>query len=126
MGKLTEKFEEKEIDVDDACEKIVDEPSEEERLALYEKRLQSDLEEELKQIEYEKKRNEIRKRFEAEHAEEYAKIKKLKSEIFLEKKVYSSRDCKLAEKKWLDDAQLSELKAKYKALETRQIEILDI
>ena len=126
MRKLTEKFEEKEIDVDDACEKIVDEPSEEERFALYEKRLQSDLEEELKRIEYEKKRNEIRKRFEAEHAEEYAKLKKLKSEVFLEKKVYSKNVDNLETNKWLDDAQLSELKAKYKALETRQAEILDI
>ena len=129
MRKLTEKFEEKEIAGDAVCEKIVDEykSSEEERLALYEKRLQSDLEEELKRIEYEKKRNEIRKRFEAEHAEEYAKIKKLKSEVFLEEKVYSSKNVdNLKTKKWLDDAQLSELKAKYKALETRQIEILDI
>ena len=129
MRKLTEKFEEKEIDTDAVCEKIVDEykPSEEERLALYEKRLQSDLEEELKRIEYEKKRNEIRKRFEAEHAEEYAKIKKFKSEVFLEEKVYSTKNVdNLKTKKWLDDAQLSELKTKYKSLETRQIEILDI
>ena len=135
MRKLTEKFEEKEI-ADEAacdkiadeivCEKIADEPSEEEKLALYEKRLQSDLEEELKHIEYEKKRKEIRKRFEAEHAEEYAKIKKLKFEVFLEEKVYSKNVDNLKTKKWLDDAQLSELKAKYKALETRQIEILDI
>ena len=135
MRKLTEKFEEKEI-ADEAacdeiageivCEKIADEPSEEEKLALYEKRLQSDLEEELKLIEYEKKRKEIRKRFEAEHAEEYAKIKKLKSEVFLEEKVYSKNVDNLKTKKWLDDAQLSELKTKYKALETRQIEILDI
>lgn len=126
MRKLTEKFEEKEIADEAVCEKIVDEPSEEERLALYEKCLQSDLEEELKRIEYEKKRNEIRKRFEAEHAEEYAKIKKFKSEVFLEEKVYSKNVDNLKTKKWLDDAQLSELKAKYKALETRQIEILDI
>ena len=126
MRKITEKFEEKEIAADAVCEKIVDEPSEEERLALYEKRLQSDLEKELSRIEYEKKRNEIRKRFEAEHAEEYAKIKKFKSEVFLEEKVYSKNVDNLKTKKWLDDAQLSELKAKYKALETRQIEILDI
>lgn len=43
----------------------------------------------------------------------------------MEERVCSSCDCELAEKKWLDDAQLSELKAKYKALETRQAEILD-
>ena len=127
MRKLTEKFEEKEIADEAACDEIADEPSEEEKLALYEKHLQSDLEEELKRIEYEKKRKEIRKRFEAEHAEEYAKIKKLKFEVFLEEKVYSKKNVdNLKTKKWLDDAQLSELKTKYKALETRQIEILDI
>ena len=91
MRELTEKFEEKEIADEAACDEIADEPSEEEKLALYEKRLQSDLEEELKRIEYEKKRKEIRKRFEAEHAEEYAKIKKLKFEVFLEEKVYSKK-----------------------------------
>ena len=131
MRKLTKKFEEKEIAVDAvcdceevACEKA--EPSEEEQLTCYEKCLQEDLERELKRIEHKKKCDEIRKRFEAEHAEEYAKIKKYKSEEFLEKRVRSSRDCELAEKNWLNDAQLSELKAKYKALESRQIEILDI
>lgn len=59
-------------------------------------------------------------------AEEYAKIKKFKSEVFLKETVYSKDVDNLKTKKWLDDAQLSELKAKYKALETRQIEILDI
>ena len=44
----------------------------------------------------------------------------------MEERVYSNDDVDIAEKKWLDDAQLSELKAKYKALEARQIEILDI
>ena len=105
-----------------ACEK---ESSEEEQLSRYEKRLQDDLERKLKRIEYEKKCDEIRKRFEAKHAEEYVKIKEHDSERFLETRICSSRDCELAEKNWLDDAQLSELKAKYKALETRQIEILD-
>lgn len=100
--------------------------SEEEIFDSYKKRLQSDLERELSRIEYEKKRNEFRKRFEAEHAEEYAKIKKYKSEEFLEKRVYSKDVDSLTTKKWLDDAQLSELKIKYKALEARQIEILDI
>ena len=100
--------------------------SEEQIFADYEKRLQSDLEKELSRIEYEKKRNEFRKRFEAEHAEEYAKIKKYKSEKFLEERVYSRDVDSSTTKKWLDDAQISELKAKYKALETRQIEILDI
>lgn len=130
MRKLTEMVEEKEIDDkanDIACEKLeTAKPSDEEIFADYEKRLQSDLEKELSRIEYEKKRNEIRKRFEAKHAEEYAKIKKYKSEEFLEKQVYSNRDVDIAKKKWLDDAQLSELKSKYKALEARQIEILDI
>lgn len=107
-----------------ACEKT--EPSEEEELTRYEKYLQKDLERKLKRIEHKKKCDEIRKRFEAEHAEEYAKIKEYDSESFLEERVRSSRDCKLAEKNWLNDAQLSELKAKYKALESRQIEILDI
>lgn len=100
--------------------------SEEEIFDNYKKRLQSDLERELSRIEYEKKRNEFRKRFEAEHAEEYAKIKKYKSERFLEERVCSKDVDSLTTKKWLDDAQLSELKAKYKALEARQIEILDI
>ena len=122
--------EEKEIDDkanDIACEKLeTAKPSDEEIFADYEKRLQSDLEKELSRMEYEKKRNEFRKRFEAEHAEEYAKIKKYKSEEFLEKRVYSKDVDSLTTKKWLDDAQLSELKAKYKALESRQIEILDI
>ena len=122
--------EEKEEAVDVECDRVEAaceaELSEEQKLSSYEKRLQSNLEEELKRIEYEKKLTEIRKRFEAEHAEEYAKIKKLKSERFLEKRICSSRDCELAEKNWLDDAQLSELKVKYKALETRQAEILDI
>ena len=107
-----------------ACEKA--ESSEEEQLSRYEKRLQDDLERKLKRIEYEKKCDEIRKRFEAKHAEEYVKIKEYDSERFLEKRICSSRDCELAEKNWLDDAQLSELKAKYKALEARQAEILDI
>ena len=106
-----------------ACEKA--ESSEEEELSRYEKCLQDDLERNLKRIEYGKKCDEIRKRFEAKHAEEYVKIKEYDSERFLEKRIRSSRDCELAEKNWLDDAQLSELKAKYKALETRQIEILD-
>lgn len=106
------------------CEKFV--PLEETKLADFEKRLQNDLERSLKRIEYEKKCDEIRKRFKAEHAEEYAKIKEYESESFMEERICSSRDCELAEKNWLDDAQLSELKAKYKALEARQIEILDI
>lgn len=102
------------------------EPSEEEKLTRYEKHLQKDLERKLKRIEHEKKCDEIRKRFEAEHAEEYAKIKEHDSESFMEERICSSRECELAEKNWLDDAQLSELKAKYKALEARQSEILDI
>lgn len=106
------------------CEKLL--PSDEEAFAQYKKRLQNDLERKLKQIEYEKKRDEIRKRFEAEHAEEYAKIKEHDSEIFMEERVCSNRDVDIAKKKWLDDAQLSELKSKYKALEARQSEILDI
>ena len=109
---------------DSECEKA--EPSEEEKLACYEKRLQKDLERKLKRIEQEKKCDEIRKRFEAAHAEEYAKIKEHDSKKFLEERVYSNDDVDIAEKKWLDDAQLSELKAKYKALEARQVEILDI
>ena len=88
--------------------------------------MKQDFERKLRRIEYEKKCDEIRKRFEAEHAEEYAKIKKHESENFLQEKVYSSNDVNITEKKWLDDAQLSELKAKYKALEARQAEILDI
>ena len=102
------------------------EPSEEEKLTRYEKYLQQSLEIKLKRIEHEKKCDEIRKRFEAEHAEEYAKIKEYDSAEFMKKRICSSRDCELAKKNWLDDAQLSELKAKYKALEVRQIEILDI
>lgn len=127
---MIEMFEEKEIDDkanDIACEKLeAAKLSDEEIFADYEKRLQSDLEKELSRLEYEKKRNDFRKRFEAEHAEEYAKIKNLKSEVFLKERVYSNRDVDIAKKKWLDDAQLSELKSKYKALEARQIEILDI
>ena len=125
MSKISELCEEKAVDVECGEDKE-SKLSEEQIFADYEKRLQSDLEKELSRIEYEKKRNEIRKRFEAEHAEEYAKIKKFKSEVFLEEKVYSKNVDNLKTKKWLDDAQLSELKAKYKALETRQIEILDI
>ena len=121
MSRLSEIYEETKED----CEKIVI-PSEEEKLACYEKRLREDFEGKLRRIEYEKKCDEIRKRFEAEHAEEYAKIKEHDSAEFMEKRICSSRECELAEKKWLDDAQLSELKAKYKALETRQAEILDI
>lgn len=131
MNKLSEIYEEKEeaVDVECDCEEVAcekAEPSEEEQLTHYEKCLQDDLERRLKRIEYKKKCDEIRKRFEAEHAEEYAKIKEYDSESFLEERVRSRRDCELAEKNWLDDAQLSELKAKYKALESRQIEILDI
>lgn len=111
---------------DDTCECENFVPLEERKLADYEKRLQNDLERSLSRIEYEKKCDEIRKRFEAEHAEEYAKIKEYDSETFMEKRVYSSIDVKNTKKKWLDDAQLSELKAKYKALEARQAEILDI
>ena len=110
----------------DSEEKEEAEPSEEEQLSCYEKCLQEDLERELKRIEYKKKCDEIRKRFEAEHAEEYAKIKEYDSAEFMKKRICSSRDCELAKKNWLDDAQLSELKAKYKALEARQAEILDI
>lgn len=44
----------------------------------------------------------------------------------MEERVCSKDVDSLTTKKWLDDAQLSELKAKYKALEARQIEILDI
>ena len=109
---------------DSECEKA--EPSEEEKLARYEKLLQKELERKLKRIEYEKKRNEIRKRFEAEHAEEFAKIKEYDSAEFIKERIRSSRECEIAKKNWLDDAQLSELKAKYKALEARQAEILDI
>ena len=108
---------------DSECEKA--EPSEEEKLARYEKHLQEVLEKKLKRIEHEKKCDEIRKRFEAEHAEEFAKIEEYDSAKIMEKRICSSRDCELAKKNWLDDAQLSELKVKYKALETRQIEILD-
>ena len=117
----------------DACEECVDseekeeaKPSEEEKLTRYEKYLQEDLERKLKRIEHEKKCDEIRKRFEAEHAEEFAKIEEYDSAKIMEKRICSSRDCELAKKNWLDDAQLSELKAKYKALEARQAEILDI
>ena len=123
MG-ISEIYEEIEEDNDVECEKA--EPSEEEKLARYEKHLQKDLERKLKRIEHEKKCDEIRKRFEAEHAEEYAKIKEHDSKKFLKERVYSNDDVDIAEKKWLDDAQLSELKAKYKALEARQVEILDI
>ena len=110
----------------DSEEKEEAEPSEEEQLSCYEKCLQEDLERELKRIEYKKKCDEIRKRFEAEHAEEYAKIKEYDSAEFMKKRICSSRDCELAKKNWLNDAQLSELKVKYKALEARQAEILDI
>ena len=131
MNRLSEIYEEKEeaVDVECDCEEVAcerAEPSEEEKLTRYEKCLQDDLKRKLKRIEHKKKCDEIRKRFEAEHAEEYAKIKEYDSESFLKERVRSSRDCELAEKNWLDDAQLSELKAKYKALESRQIEILDI
>lgn len=119
MGIPSEIYDETVEAVDEECDR------EEEQFSSYEKYLQNDLERKLKRIEYEKKCDEIRKRFEAEHAEEYAKIKEHNSESFLKGRVRSNRDCKLAEKKWLDDAQLSELKAKYKALETRQAEILD-
>lgn len=125
MSKISRMFQDEAVNVEcgeDEKPKL----SEEEIFDSYKKRLQSDLERELSRIEYEKKRNEFRKRFEAEHAEEYAKIKKYKSESFLEERICSSRDVDIAEKKWLDDAQLSELKAKYKALEARQSEILDI
>ena len=125
MSRISELCKDKAVDVECGEDKK-SKRSEEEIFADYEKRLQSDLEKELSRMEYEKKRNEIRKRFEAKHAEEYAKIKKYKSEEFLEERVYSNRDVDIAKKKWLDDAQLSELKAKYKALETRQAEILDI
>lgn len=123
MG-ISEIYEEIEEADDVECEKA--EPSEEEKLAHYEKHLQNDLERKLKRIEHEKKCDEIRKRFEAEHAEEYAKIKDHDSKKFLKERVYSNDDVDIAEKKWLYDAQLSELKAKYKALEARQVEILDI
>lgn len=125
MSKISRTFQDKAVDVECGEDKE-SKRSEEEIFADYEIRLQSDLEKELSRIEYEKKRNEIRKRFEAKHAEEYAKIKKYKSEEFLEERVYSNRDVDIAKKKWLDDAQLSELKSKYKALEARQSEILDI
>lgn len=125
MSRISELYKDKAVDVEREEEKE-SKRSEEEIFADYEKRLQSDLEKELSRIEYEKKRNEIHKRFEAKHAEEYAKIKKYKSEEFLEERVYSNRDVDIAKKKWLDDAQLSELKSKYKALEARQSEILDI
>ena len=88
--------------------------------------MQKDLERNLKRIEHEKKCDEIRKRFKAEHAEEFAKIKEYDSKKILEERVYSNNDVDISEKRWLDDAQLSELKAKYKALEARQVEILDI
>lgn len=120
MGIPSEIYEETAAEaVDVECDR------EEEQFSSYEKYLQNDLERKLKRIEYEKKCDEIRKRFEAEHAEEYTKIKEHNSESFLKERVRSNRDCELAEKKWLDDAQLSELKAKYKVLETRQTEILD-
>lgn len=131
MNRLSEIYEEKEEagDVECDCEEVAcekAEPSEEEQLTRYEKCLQEDLERNLKRIEHKKKYDEIRKRFEAEHAEEYAKIKEHDSAEFMKERIRSSRDCKLAEKNWLNDAQLSELKAKYKALEARQAEILDI
>ena len=130
MRELDEICEEKEEAVDVECDRVEaaceDELSEEQELTRYEKDLQRDLERKLKRIEHGKKCDEIRKRFETEHAEEYAKIKEYDSKKFLEERVYSNRDVYIAKKKWLDDAQLSELKAKYKALETRQIEILDI
>ena len=130
MRELDEICEEKEEAVDVECDReeaaCEAELSEEQELTRYEKDLQRDLERKLKRIEHGKKCDEIRKRFETEHAEEYAKIKEYDSKKFLEERVYSNRDVYIAKKKWLDDAQLSELKAKYKALETRQIEILDI
>ena len=125
MSRISELCKDKAVDVEREEEKE-SKLSEERIFADYEKRLQSDLEKELSRIEYEKKRNEFRKRFEAEHAEEYAKIKKYKSEKFLEERVYSRDVDSSTTKKWLDDAQISELKAKYKALEARQSEILDI
>lgn len=131
MNRLSEIYEEKEeaVDVECDCEEVAcekAEPSEEEQLTRYEKHLQKDLERNLKRIEHKKKCDEIRKRFEAEHAEEYAKIKEHDSAEFMKERIRSSRDYKLVEKNWLNDAQLSELKAKYKALEARQAEILDI
>lgn len=44
----------------------------------------------------------------------------------MEERVYSRDVDSSTTKKWLDDAQISELKSKYKALEARQSEILDI
>ena len=92
MNKLSEIYEEKEeaVDVECDCEEVAcerAEPSEEEKLSRYEKCLQEDLERKLKRIEHKKKCDEIRKRFEAEHAEEYAKIKEYDSESFLEERV---------------------------------------
>ena len=125
MSRISELCKDEAVDVECGEDKE-SKLSEEEIFDNYKKCLQSDLERELSRIEYEKKCNEFRKRFEAEHAEEYAKIKKYKSEKFLEERVYSRDVDSSTTKKRLDDAQISELKAKYKALEARQSEILDI
>lgn len=93
----------------------------EEKLAEFEQELKKSLEDRLKRIDFEKKKEEIRKRFEAEHKAEIDKIK----EDDKRKNRWIEHDDVSDNTKWLSDEEIANLKKRYKELEARQIEILD-
>lgn len=99
--------------------------SDEEILNNYKEELKLELEEELRDLELSKKKDEFKKEFMKEHASDYEKIEEFKREHYRKASVF--HDDLYDEKiKWLSEPDIEELRKKYKALEEREKEILEI
>lgn len=99
--------------------------SDEEILNNYKEQLKLELEEELRDFELSKKKDELKKEFMNEHASDYKKLEEFKREHYREESVFRS-DLYDEKIKWLSESDIEELRKKYKALEEREKEILEI
>lgn len=90
----------------------------EEKLERYKRRLEDDLNKDLKNIEYQDKVNAIKKEFEEKNKEKIAIVKTHSRSTGLSR--YPRK-----EYTFLSKEEIEELKKRYKELEARQIEILD-
>lgn len=99
--------------------------SDEEILNNYKEELKNELEEDLRRFELNKKKAEFKKEFMKEHASDYEKIDEFRRECREENQLSVNKlyDEKI---KWLSKSDIEELRKKYKALEEREKEILEI
>jgi hypothetical protein len=105
-------------DKEDAIESGDDLLTDEEKLEKYKRYLKNDLDNKLKQIDYEEKANAIQKEFEEKNKEKIAIVKAHSRSTTLS--LCSQHECT-----FLSKEEIEALKKRYKELEARQIEILD-